>query len=277
MTSYAALGAAFGDDAGAVGLLPAIATWCESLQGKGNLNGALREIAASIGAAAAAVTRVDPHDGSSRLVVHDNLARGSLLPPVQRSFAVSVLGPYLKGARAGSIWFNSAVEAEPDPALDELQARRGLRELVVVPLIVTDKSVDFIEFHFAGPLDAGQDARFKQLVETLRKTWTNRRKGLMTEAILHGRSERKASSMLSPILSINNPIGLSRAEYRVCLVLSRGLSNKRVCEELNITDSTIRTHLRNIYAKAQVSDRSELIYRLLLAPSRENPAKSFAA
>jgi len=66
-----------------------------------------------------------------------------------------------------------------------------------------------------------------------------------------------------PILSAENPARLSRAEYRVCLKLSRGRTLESAQCELGVTRATIRTHLRNIYAKTNTSCQSELINRLL--------------
>ena len=66
-----------------------------------------------------------------------------------------------------------------------------------------------------------------------------------------------------PILGTSNPARLSRAEFRVCLLLSRGLSVKGVTVELGLSEATIRSHLRSIYSKTQTSGLAELVYRIL--------------
>ena len=49
----------------------------------------------------------------------------------------------------------------------------------------------------------------------------------------------------------------------MCILLARGLSVKGVTEELGLTESTVRSHLRSIYSKTEVSGLPELLYRIL--------------
>jgi DNA-binding NarL/FixJ family response regulator len=98
---------------------------------------------------------------------------------------------------------------------------------------------------------------------------------LITRSVVN----RRISSQPSPragvnraMLSTSNPAHLSRAEFRVCLLLSRGLSVAGVCSELSLADTTVRSHLRNIYAKSDTSSLAELIYCLIKPESgHENP------
>lgn len=66
-----------------------------------------------------------------------------------------------------------------------------------------------------------------------------------------------------PLLSITNPARLSRAEFRVCLLLSRGLSAQGIAGELNVSGTTVRTHLRNIYSKTETTGMPDLVYNLI--------------
>ncbi len=225
----------------------------------------LGDVADAVGASAAALSRVDRDNGTARAMTWDRLDRASTLPALARSFALSVTGTYIKGVRPGTIWLQSMVECDEDPALSKFQTRRRFTDLAVIPLGVSDNSVDFIEFHFTDRLGPDQNTLLNLMVSTLCKTWTNRRAGLMSELMLARTETGSHSNLLAPILSMDNPAGLSRAEYRVCLLLARGLSNQRLREELKVKDATLRTHLSNIYAKSQVSGRSELLYQLLSA------------
>ena len=74
----------------------------------------------------------------------------------------------------------------------------------------------------------------------------------------------------APILGVANPAKLSRAEFRVCLLLSRGLSVKGVTAELGLSEATVRSHLRSIYSKTEVAGLPELLYRILSAGSEDN-------
>jgi DNA-binding CsgD family transcriptional regulator len=56
--------------------------------------------------------------------------------------------------------------------------------------------------------------------------------------------------------------GLSKREREVVELLLEGKSNKLIASSLSITENTVEFHLKNIYSKAQVSSRTELILKL---------------
>ena len=58
---------------------------------------------------------------------------------------------------------------------------------------------------------------------------------------------------------INN---LSKRERDVVALLLQGKSNKQIALALGITESTVEFHLKNVYAKLQVSSRAEAILKL---------------
>jgi DNA-binding CsgD family transcriptional regulator len=55
---------------------------------------------------------------------------------------------------------------------------------------------------------------------------------------------------------------LSNREWEVVKLLLQGKSNKLIASSLSISDRTVEFHLKNIYAKFQVSSRIELILKL---------------
>lgn len=55
---------------------------------------------------------------------------------------------------------------------------------------------------------------------------------------------------------------LSNREWEVVKLLLQGKSNKLIASSLGISDRTVEFHLKNIYAKFQVSSRIELILKL---------------
>lgn len=56
---------------------------------------------------------------------------------------------------------------------------------------------------------------------------------------------------------------LSKREWEVAKLLLQGKSNKLIALALGISDRTVEFHLKNIYAKFQVSSRIELILKLV--------------
>ena len=55
---------------------------------------------------------------------------------------------------------------------------------------------------------------------------------------------------------------LSEREKEVVQHLLQGKTNKQIAKSLSISDRTVEFHLKNIYAKSQVSSRIELILQL---------------
>jgi DNA-binding CsgD family transcriptional regulator len=55
---------------------------------------------------------------------------------------------------------------------------------------------------------------------------------------------------------------LSKREKEVVELLLQGKSNKQIALALNITESTVEFHLKNVYAKLQVVSRAEAILKL---------------
>lgn len=55
---------------------------------------------------------------------------------------------------------------------------------------------------------------------------------------------------------------LSNREQEVAALLLQGKSNKHIAAALHITQNTVEFHLKNIYAKLQVSSRTELMLKL---------------
>ncbi|MCC8383719.1 helix-turn-helix transcriptional regulator [Photorhabdus laumondii subsp. laumondii] len=55
------------------------------------------------------------------------------------------------------------------------------------------------------------------------------------------------------------PTILTAKEQEIINLIREGSSNKRIAQILNISLSTVKTHLRNIFAKTKVTNRTELV------------------
>ncbi len=58
-------------------------------------------------------------------------------------------------------------------------------------------------------------------------------------------------------------LGLTRREAEVAVQVGKGLSNKEIAVELNITEATVKKHVANIFEKLAVEKREEIKERLL--------------
>ncbi len=58
--------------------------------------------------------------------------------------------------------------------------------------------------------------------------------------------------------SNNNKIELTPQEKKIYSFIKQGYSNKEIASEFNISVSTVKTHINNIYKKEGISSRKEL-------------------
>ncbi len=240
-----------------------------------SLDNALGALAAALGAEAAVISRDAKPEGKSRLVADFDARNGDVsIQHIRRSYAPDVLGAFFNKMRGGTIWFLSDyqddVGYDSTESLNSWRLNRGVSDIAVIALESTGIQHDYIEFHFTRELDRPEKENCESVFPTLVRAWGGRRTGLVTQAQMDDRLVRARAlaraSRIKPdeaILGVSNPAKLSRAEFRVCLLLSRGLSVKGVTDELGLSESTVRSHLRSIYSKTEASGLPELVYRLL--------------
>ncbi|HEV2092725.1 MAG TPA: response regulator transcription factor [Rubrobacter sp.] len=58
--------------------------------------------------------------------------------------------------------------------------------------------------------------------------------------------------------------GLSERETEVLVLAARGLSNRRIAEELHLAEATVKRHLANVYQKVGVNSRNEAVRTALM-------------
>jgi DNA-binding NarL/FixJ family response regulator len=58
--------------------------------------------------------------------------------------------------------------------------------------------------------------------------------------------------------------GLSERELEVLVLASRGLSNRRIAQELYLSETTVKRHLVNVYQKMGVRSRNEAVRKALM-------------
>ena len=256
-------------------VLDGIAGWCGGLHGSMPLAEALEALATGFGAESAALSRHLKSEEHPRTVaISDQRQIEIERPRLGRSLARDVMGYFYPSARASTVWFLS--DHLDDPAwsatgtLTHWRAARDMNEIVVLVLASNQQQSDYIEFHFPRILARSEKLEFETLLPTIVRSWAGRMTGLVTQArmddrVLRARAAVEADKIKwdAPILGMSNPAKLSRAEFRVCLLLSRGLSVKGVTDELGLTEATVRTHLRSIYSKTETSSLAELLYRIL--------------
>jgi DNA-binding NarL/FixJ family response regulator len=57
--------------------------------------------------------------------------------------------------------------------------------------------------------------------------------------------------------------GLSERELEILQLMAKGAANKEISSQLNIAQSTVKTHIANIFQKLGVNDRTEAVTQAL--------------
>ncbi len=252
-------------------VIEAIAGWCDALHGNLPLQDAFGAFAAGLGAEAGMLVRTHFSDFRPVRVAVWDRAGGRNPVPLSASYADGHFGPPITRPRAASVWLSSQGETAGDPALKAWQSRRGVGEFAVLVLAGGPGARDHIELHFRTALAPAMQTALDAVLPTMARTWANRQVGLVTRSVVNHRLADMAPERPAPpaiLLGATNPARLSRAEFRACLLLGRGLSVIGVAEELAVSEATVRSHLRSIYAKTGTASLVELVFALL----RSKPA-----
>lgn len=262
-------------------MLDGIASWCGGLHGSMALAEALASLAGGFGAEAAVLSRHARGEPRPRAIAtHDAQAADPNAAMLRRALCGDVLGFYYPKALASTIWFLTDhledANWQSTGTLENWRTARGIREIVIVVIAASLQQRDYLEFHFTRELAYSEKLELETLMPTLVRAWSGRKTGLVTQVQMDDRMVRARAAAEAarlkpdaPILGMSNPARLSRAEFRVCLLLSRGLSVRAMTEELGLTESTVRSHLRSIYSKTEVSGIQELMYRILSSSEEE--------
>ncbi|MEJ5185840.1 MAG: response regulator transcription factor [Candidatus Geothermincolales bacterium] len=73
------------------------------------------------------------------------------------------------------------------------------------------------------------------------------------------KGERKDGPALPEVL----PFGLTERECEVLRLLAQGFGNKSIANQLSISVSTVKVHIRNLYRKLGVEDRAHAIIKAI--------------
>lgn len=93
-------------------------------------------------------------------------------------------------------------------------------------------------------------------------------------ACLQGQALMLGQRHDSPAAAARCSLQLSQREQDVCHALVRGLANKQIAQQLDISTRTVENHLRSIFAKLQVGNRTQLVATLI---QQDSSAASLSA
>jgi DNA-binding NarL/FixJ family response regulator len=144
--------------------------------------------------------------------------------------------------------------------------------MAILVLGTTPSQRDICTIGLSRPLTYAQTALLNLVAVELARAWARRQPGLISwriTQVARKNAPRKAPSPMVPILDYSNPYGLSRCEFRVCSLLGSGMSAKQIAETLHLSEATVRSHQRAIYAKTEMSGQIALLMHLKINPTAQ--------
>lgn len=196
-----------------------------------------------------------------------------LRPPNSHELTNPVLPAVPEFVNGGSIWTMQDLRFDDRPEEDSpwhrLSIRYGFHDLWTIVLESSPSHVDLIEF-FVGETLSTRGRSFAYVLtlaaNALSDIWSRRPSGYVARHLDRTRTSEIARI---PLLSYENPLGLTKSEFRICDKFVKGHSIKRIALSLQVSPHTVRSHLRNIYLKTGTNSQRALIVLLL-----ENKAAS---
>lgn len=74
-----------------------------------------------------------------------------------------------------------------------------------------------------------------------------------------------------PSIPVVNSLGLSKREIQILELAARGVTNRQIGEQLNLSNRTIEVHMHNIFIKLGVSSRTEAVTKAIRDRSIQLP------
>jgi DNA-binding NarL/FixJ family response regulator len=151
------------------------------------------------------------------------------------------------------------------PKLDGIEVTKKIKECcpATAVLILTAYDDDQFVFNLLAAGAAGyllKSVRSQELVEAIRAVHSG-------ESVLHPTIARKVlDRFITTSHKSKKPEQLeilSHREMEVMKLVTRGLSNKDIADELCISLRTVQTHLGSIFSKLGVGSRTEAVVRAL--------------
>jgi len=241
-------------------------------QGSGDLDPALSCIAELFGAVRCSLVLVWLNDMHGEIVGSAEVADSEITPRHIDIFSPKVLGVDIRNIGPGDIRFLSRMSQLPfrlSGGVDKQLSESGIEDLSFICIGRGANSVDILELQYEVRPSASRRRVVEWIVPKLLRAYQMGKSSRVERELSEREKEVSRTEIVQTslrkrlILHLDNPADLTRAEWKVCELASRGLSAKSIAYELNVSGNTVRTHLRNIYAKTDLNGFYELVYTLV--------------
>ncbi len=252
--------------------------WTECLHGDGSLRETLSEFCDLALAKVVHLHRVNVETGTQRSIMTVDRCASLGARPLTRAHGMALVGQTLSRAKPGTVWSMQELDRDAasrlEPRVLDWMAGRELREAMLIPLSSVGEQTDVLEFYLSAGLDRQRRIAIEMLALAAAEAWRRRPEGRIARILRAAPAiNQHLSSGRQTVhpLSETNPLGLTAAELRICGMIQRGVDLHEAGRILSVADSTLRSHLRSIFAKAGVAGQVGLV-RVLLEPESGRPA-----
>ena len=204
------------------------------------------------------------------LIVDDHeMVRDGLSVMMEREDDFTVVGEAKNGLEA----VEQARSLRPDvilmdlrmPEMDGVEAMRQIRaeqddiKFLVLTTYDSDEYIfDAIEAGAKGYLL--KDTSREELFRAVRTV--NRGESLIEPSVV-ARLLDRLTNLSRQAAHGPDHLALSERELEVLQLMARGSANKQIAGDLSITESTVKTHVANIFQKLEVSHRTEAVTKAM--------------
>jgi DNA-binding CsgD family transcriptional regulator len=258
-----------------------MARWTECLHGDGSLRETLSAFCDLTLAGVVHLHRVNADTGAQHTIatLDRNAAEGAR--PLVKAHGTALAGQTLARAKPGTLWSMQELDRDAAAGLDARvlgwMDARGFRDAMMIPLSPVGEKTDVLEFYLNVPLDRSRRIGIETLAVAMADAWGRRPDGRIARILRATPAIQGRLPIARPCadpLSQSNPLGLTAAELRICGMIRQGFHLTEAGKHLGIADSTLRTHLRSIFAKTGVAGQVGLVRLLLEAETGRAPIRA---
>lgn len=239
-----------------------------ALHGQGSLSGALDRIARATGAQVVRLVQLSDRPRRKLCLASADLHECHERYPPPAELSEPLLQAGIARGRVASVWpYSKAVDdllVIPSLGIRGWVEARGIVEILCIVLATEESGTFLIELSFQTDPHGAAMALVEAMAPVLAAGWALRDPNTLASMRRAGLSlVSTQNAPQQPILADSNPAGLTRAEFRICALLAEGNAPRDIPDAIGISEATLRSHLRSIYAKTHTTGQAELIHRLL--------------
>ncbi len=178
-----------------------------------------------------------------------NRAAGKIYSGGWRPLSHEFLQENLSSSKKATVWCQTEVTALAN-SVEKHSTSAQWKEVIAVILDNTEKWTDVLEFQYQLLPTLPTYRSIGLMSQTLSNSWVNRLPGISAKrkSLRDVNDNGQGAILPTQILTHNNPHGLSRAEFRVCILVKNGMNVSDISSSLDVSASSVRKLNRPVFA-----------------------------